>query len=81
MYEYTYVCYVKYQTMHVTILTSAMVLAFLTTSMKPVSGPVAMQPYGMRARSSPSCSHNYRGNEGGRGVREGERCVKEGESV
>ena len=42
-------------------LTSAMVFALLTTSMKPDFGPVAMQPYGMRQRSDkPSSSQSYR---------------------
>ena len=70
-------------------LTSAMVFALLTTSMKPDFGPVAMQPYGMRQRSdkpssSQSCRERQleppreREGEGGRGRERKGRREREG---
>ena len=58
--KYTDVWFAKFEEERKrTRLTSAIVLALLTTSMNPVFGPVAMQPYGMRQRSdSPSSSHS-----------------------
>ena len=37
----------------------AVVSAFLTTSINPISSPVAMHPYGFNFKSSPSFFHSF----------------------